>query len=61
MRRNKWVTNDDAARSTFEEVLDAENLTSDVPREMYWDNMHFRAPVYNRLNAPMLRQLYGVT
>ena len=59
--RNKWVTNDDAARRTFDEVFDAANLTSAVPSELYWDNMHFRAPIYNHLNAALLQQLYGST
>ena len=57
----KWVPNDKAARRTFDEVFDAANLTSAVPRELYWNNNHFRAPVYNHLNAALLRQLYGST
>ena len=55
----EWVQNDKAARRTFADVFDAANLTSTVPKELYWNNNHFRAPVYNHLNAALLRQLYG--
>jgi hypothetical protein len=57
----KWVPNNKAARRTFDEVFDAANLISAVPKKLYWNNNHFRAPVYNHLNAALLRQLYGDT
>ena len=55
----KRVPNDKAARRTFDEEFDAANFTSTVPEELYWNNNHFSAPVYNHLNAALLRQLYG--
>lgn len=58
-RSAKWVLNDVAARHTFQEVFDAAWLTSNVTKELYWDDLHFRATVYNHLNAVLLNQLYG--
>ena len=55
----EWVQNDKGARGTFGDVFDASNLISTVPKKLYWNNNHFRAPVYNHLNTALLRQLYG--
>ena len=43
----------------FDEVFDAAKLTSALPKDMHWDNNHFRAPIYNHLNSALLHQLYG--
>jgi len=55
---SRWNA-DSIPRSVFPEVFDAALLTSSVPKENYWDRIHFRAAVYNKLNAALLRQLYG--
>lgn len=51
--RCRWLS--DAAT----QVYDAARLTSELHDDSYWDARHFYPHVYNRLNAALLRQLYG--
>ena len=39
------------------EVYDVRSLTSGVPKQGFWDHMHFTEPVYALLNAALLTQL----
>mmetsp|Transcript_39023 Transcript_39023/g.85777 ORF Transcript_39023/g.85777 Transcript_39023/m.85777 type:complete len:98 (-) Transcript_39023:31-324(-) len=53
---DRWQRTDLLARRVFPENFDAAFLTSSLPKEEYWDASHFRAPMYNKLNAALLRR-----
>ena len=55
----KWLRTDLLPRRVFPEVFDAARLTRGLVDRDYWDPRHFKAHVYNHLNAALLRQLYG--
>jgi hypothetical protein len=56
---SKWLRTDLLPRRVFGEIFDAARLTSALSDRDYWDPRHFKAHVYNHLNAALLRQLYG--
>ena len=56
---SKWLRTDLVPRRAFKEVFDAARLTRNLVDRDYWDPRHFQPHVYNRLNAALLRQLYG--
>ena len=58
---SKWLKTDLKARRVFNEIFDAAFLTRNLKESDYWDLRHFQPHVYNKLNAALLKQLYGET